>query len=233
MNLQSTNPTLFLTTTQLRTVEREVRYIPGIASAVSRIVCRSRNKSLRHKCLELFKKVSSNDKIRQEQAAGKQHVRVESTLEEPEHGGNDIKMDVSSLANAFESQLRLAMRARNELMNIKRYKKQRGATAKDEEEEYHDFDSDDESKSGEKPVQPSIANKSGSFSQSSSSYGSLALEIESATSFNDPLSQRDSLQPRRVEDSGEEESKLPVKEVLIERESYPVVNENEDDFDDW
>lgn len=238
VSLQSTNPTLLLTTTQLRTVEREVRYIPGIASAVSRIVCRSNNKILRRKSLKLFQKQVCGDKEYNEQKPVKQHVSFESsTVEEQQQcGSDDLKVGVPSLANAFESRLRLAMKIKNETMHAnKRRKKQRGSTiAKDNdaEEEYQDFDSDDENNSRMESTQSSVAdNKPVSVLPSSSSIGleNRLLETDSEVSLQSVVSP-----PRHVTDVSEE-SDLPFSEIVIGDQRVPAMNgdEYEDDFDDW
>ena len=184
MSLQSTNPVLFLTTSKLRTVERDVRYIPGIASAVSRIVCRSTNQSLRCKSLELFPKTStSNDKIHQESISEIHQVRFgSSTAEEQVHERKVSKIKMTLLANTFESRLRVAIKARNKFMSKKRCKRLKDDSVKGEE--YHDFDSDKESKNEEKSFQVSISNKSGSFSLSSSAHGQIELETASDFSFH-------------------------------------------------
>ena len=48
-SLQATNPALLLTQAQLREAEREARYMPATASAVSSILCRMSNQVLREK----------------------------------------------------------------------------------------------------------------------------------------------------------------------------------------
>ena len=224
MSLQSTNPSLFLTTSQLRTVERDVRCIPGIASAVSRIICRSRNQSLlRCKSLELFREESTgNDKIHQEPTSEIRH--------EQEHERKDSNIGtMSTLANAFESRLRLAIKGRNELMSKKRRKRQKVNTSV-KDEEYQDFDSEKESKNGEESLQVSITDEC-SFSLSSSTCGQIKMEIASGCSFHSQSLQRLPVH-QRFEKYSCEESMLPMKEIVIENHPTLSKDDDEDDFDD-
>lgn len=234
--LQSTNQDLFLTSTRLRAIEREVRYIPGIASAVSRIICRSSNQSLRRKSLKILKKIYTEDKSSEESLAEQQYVGVESTNGKHELVENTVKIDVHLLADAFQNRLRLAMQVKNDFTKkSKRCKKQKDANADDDEQEYGDFDSEDKSKDGLESVRPSIE-KSGQFSIFSSSHGQAELGMESFSSYNSSLSQRSALlSPNYVIDSDDKSVMRPVKEILIENASGfdLVMNGSEDDFDDW
>ena len=200
--------------------ERDVRYIPGIASVVSRVCCRSANPLLKQKCLNLMNKASSNDKILPKKSVAKHHVGFISAVEEQEKERDDIDLDELLLANTFESQLRLA------LTNPKGYKKQRDTIDKDDEQDYIDFDSDDESKSGTNILQSPI-NKAGPLSIFSSSHGSLPLRMQSASSS----SSRGVALPSRGVSGGV--SPPPVKEVIIKLGSDSVMmNGSEEEFDD-
>ena len=230
MSLQSTNPSLFLTTSQLRTVERDVRYIPGMASAVSRIICRSRNQSLlRCKSLKLFpEKYTGNHK----------NIHQEPTFEvrrEQEHERRNSNIGMSTLANAFEIRLRLAIKARNESTRTRRRKKQKVNTSV-KDEEYQDFDSEKESKNGEESLQEvsiSITNEC-SFSLSSSTCGQTKAEIASGCSLHSQSFQRLPVLQQRFEKYSCEESMLPMKEIVIENDPTQSTNDDdEDDFDDW
>ena len=107
VSLQSTNPDLFLTTLQLRMVERDALYVPAIASAVSRIVSKSRNRLLQSKSLSLIPK------------------------EQPcsQKANEDSKL--SALTSALESKLRLAIKARQE--SKERHKRHKSGSVADNE----------------------------------------------------------------------------------------------------
>jgi len=236
VKLQFTNQELFLTSTRLRAIEREVRYIPGIASAVSRIICRCSNQSLRRKSLKILEKLYTEDKISEESIKEQQYVGVASTNEKNELVENTIQIDVHLLADAFQTRLRLAMQVKNDFIKkSKRCKTQRNTKADDDEQEYGDFDSEDKSKDVLEPVRPSI-DKTDPFSVFSSSHGQTEIGMESFSSYNSSLSQRDALlSPNYVIDSDEKSVMHPVKEILINYRSGSdlVINGSEDDFDDW
>ncbi len=103
VSLQSTNPDLFLTTLQLRMVERDALYVPAMASAVSRIVCKSRNRLLQTKSLSLIPK----------------------ELEQ-----KDSKK--SALTIALERKLRLAIKARHDKSKERHKRHKSGSLADDE-----------------------------------------------------------------------------------------------------
>jgi hypothetical protein len=236
-SLQGTNQSLFLTSTRLRAIEREVRYIPGIASAVSRIVCRSANLRLRQKSHEIFKQVSTEENINAGSIGEQQHIEVVSTNEESQDlVGNDFKIDVRLLSNAFRTRLRLAMQVRNDLITKPKRcsKKHKDANVDDDDEqEYDDFDSEDGSKHGMEAVQPSTSGtENGPLSVFSSSHEPEELGMESVSSSNSSLSRGGVLlKPNFVIGSDNESATRPVKEILIENGS--VMKENEEDFDDW
>ena len=158
-------------------------------------------------------------------------------MEEQQQCGRDyLKVDGPSLANAFESRLRLAMKIKNETMNAnKRRKKQKGSTIaknNDAEEEYQDFDGDDENNSSIELSQSSVAgNKPGTIFLSSSPVGleNRILETDSEVSSQSVVSP-----PRHVTDVSEE-SDLPFSEIVIGDHCNLAMNrdEYEDDFDDW
>jgi hypothetical protein len=238
-SLQGTNQSLFLTSTRLRAIEREVRYIPGIASAVSRIISRSANLRLRRKSQEIFKQVSTEQNINAGSIAKQQHIEVLSTNEEPQElVGNDIKIDVRLLSNAFQTRLRLAMQVRNDLITKpKRCSKKHKDTNvddDDDEQEYDDFDSEDDSKHGMEAVQPSTSGtETGTLPVFSSSHEPEELGMESVSSSNSSLPLGGALlKPKSVIGSdGDPSATRPVKEIIID--SDIVIKENEDDFDDW
>ena len=238
-SLQGTNQSLFLTSTRLRAIEREVRYIPGIASAISRIVCRSANLRLRRKSQEIFKQISTEENNNAGSKAEQQHIEVVSTNEEPQElVGNDINIDVRLLSNAFQTRLRLAMQVRDDLITKpKRCSKKHKDTNvdDDDEQEYDDFDSDeDSSKHGMEAVQPSTSEtKTGPLSVFSSSHEPEELGMESVSSSNSSLSQGRALLKSKfvVGSDAESSATRPVKEILVD--SDLVIKENEYDFDDW
>ena len=224
-SLQSTNPALFLTTSQLRTVERDIRYIPGIASAVSRIILRSRNHLLRNKSQKLCAQdLTGNENTLQDSSSDTSGYRVE----EQEHERKDLKM--SMLTNIFESRLRLSIEARNELMNKNRRKRRRGISVEDEE--YHDFDCDKENKDYEESSQVSIPNESGSFPPlSSSTRGEIkVLEVSSFSSLSQSSKTLEEYQ--RFENPSGDASMFPTEEIVIENLPNLSANDYEDDFDD-
>lgn len=222
----------------MRAIEREVRYIPAIASAVSRIVCRSANLGLRRKSLEIFKQLSTEENNNDESIAEQQHIEVVSSNEEQQElVGNDIKIDVRLLSDAFQTRLRLAMKVRNDFITKpKSCKKQKDTNVDDDDEqEYDDFDSEDDSKHGMDAVavQPSTSEtETGPLSIFSSSHEPEELGMESVSSSNSSLSRGGVLlKPNFVIGSDNESATRPVKEILIENGS--VIKENEEDFDDW
>jgi hypothetical protein len=60
-NLQVTNPGLLLTSAQLRSVERDVRYVPLVARASANLLNRLQNQSHQNRALTLLKKIQHED----------------------------------------------------------------------------------------------------------------------------------------------------------------------------
>ena len=60
-NLQVTSPGLLLNSTQLRSVERDVRYVPLVALASANLLSRLQNQSHRSRALELLKQIRIDD----------------------------------------------------------------------------------------------------------------------------------------------------------------------------
>ena len=216
-SLQSTNSSLFLTTFQLRTVERDVRYIPGIASAISRIIFRSRNKALRSKGIKLMSKESTS--IKKANKICTSEIQRPFLKSQMAKGGsleiNDSKIEISELAAAFESRLRLAIKARNDLKSKSRNKRQKSSDIKDEE--YHDFDTvNRQSQIGEKSLQVSNSPESSSTSLSSdfSSHGKSFQQV--------------SEQPQ-TENCSSDECLFPLKEIVIK--NCPNFPKPQDDND--
>lgn len=52
--LQELNPDILLSPSQLRSIERDSRYVPGISSAISRMICQSTNSSFRSMGIDLI-----------------------------------------------------------------------------------------------------------------------------------------------------------------------------------
>jgi len=186
--------------------------------------------------LKILEKLYTEDKISEESIKEQQYVGVASTNEKNELVENTIQIDVHLLADAFQTRLRLAMQVKNDFIKkSKRCKTQRNTKADDDEQEYGDFDSEDKSKDVLEPVRPSI-DKTDPFSVFSSSHGQTEIGMESFSSYNSSLSQRDALlSPNYVIDSDEKSVMHPVKEILINYRSGSdlVINGSEDDFDDW
>jgi hypothetical protein len=86
--LQKTNPTLLLTTQQLKTTVRDTRYIPSVAAALAGIGCKSKNKKFQSILLEASTKWEEEGAT----AAGK---------------GSQLALRVDSLGPALERRLRL------------------------------------------------------------------------------------------------------------------------------
>jgi hypothetical protein len=166
-------------------------------------------------------------------------IRQEPTFEvrrEQEYERKDSKViAMSSLANAFESRLRLAIKIRNESMRTRRRKRQKVKTSV-KDEEYQDFDSEKESKNGEESLQEgsvSISNEC-SFSLSSSTYGQTKAERASGRSLHSQSLQRLPVLQQRFEKYSCEEYILPMKEIVIENGPTQSTNDDdEDNFDDW
>ena len=209
VSLQSTSRGLFLTPSQLRKAERDVRYIPAIASAASRIVCRSRNQLLRRKCLALLPNEST----------GKRRSLPEVTSD-VENEDDNTNLEIPALADALESQLRLAIKAREKLTNKKRRKVAKGNSRKRTDEEFHDIDSDDVE---EESLQGSNSDKPREESK---------LESTSSLSFNSQSSQELSAR-QQVEEPSCEASALPITEIAIGNGPIQSTNEDEDAFDDF
>lgn len=221
MSLQSTNPGLFLTTPQLRAAERDVRYIPAIASAVSRVVCRSNNKKLRNKSLELFQAIVARD----EKRVGLELVSIAE--QPPQARGDDSNDSVFSLAEALECQLRLAIKIKGEMNNTK--KKQKRLAEKDgvgEGEEYREFDSDDETKIEAQSSQSSLGNHAHlSLSQSTSLY-----DVE-ADSENSSIGSASSWS--RQDEGSDGYGETPCQRGGPRKPSQSSGENDEDIFDDW
>lgn len=137
MSLQSRNNGLFLSTSQLRAVERDVRYIPAIASAASRIICRSSNPCLHNKCVALIPKESPRP-----------NRFLEESLSDTEEEDEQPKLEISELSNALEDRLRLAIKVRNETMSRKRSRRENDKSSKAADEDFRDFDSEQEEEEG-------------------------------------------------------------------------------------
>jgi hypothetical protein len=150
-----------------------------------------------------------------------------STPTKQEHEGKDSQ--VSLLADAFESRLRLAIKTRNESMNKRRRKKQSCSSQKDEE--FHDFYSDKENQNGDESFQVQITNDSGSNSLSSSSFGQRKLEIGSSFSFYSQSSRLFSIHQHLGRDS-HEEAMPPMTEIVIDNRPTHPTNEEEQSFYD-
>lgn len=215
MSLQSRNNGLFLSTSQLRAVERDVRYIPAIASAASRIICRSRNPCLRNKCVALIPKESPRpDRL------------LEESLSDIEEEDEEPKLEISELSNALEDRLRLAIKVRNESMSRKRSRRENNKSSNDAAEDFQDFDSEQEEDEAsrclvsEKSCSPSLP-----LSQEES-----RIESVSTLSFGSKSSRRSCDQ--RFSESPYQPSKFPPTEiVLVHRPTQST--QDEDAFDDF
>ena len=155
-----TNPVLFPTKSLLRTIERDVRYIPEIASAISRIICRSRNESLRYKSIGFFaNNTATDDDDNIEQQVRSEMYRSKSKswrAKDQEHMRTVTTNGMSTFEGAFQSRLRLAIKERNESMIKKRNKRLKTKIV--EYEGYHDFNSNMKRMNGDKSQQLSILN---------------------------------------------------------------------------
>lgn len=155
-SLQVTNPDLLLSPSQLRSIERDVRYIPAISSAVSRIVLRSNNQSFRSKVLALAQvPVDGIGKGSSEVIASHRDDCIKDRSEDSDR--ND-KVDEGDLSRAFEQRLRLSIQI-EENAKIKHFKKPR--KNQDKEQDYGDVTAerfrDDRSKSAAQSVASSAS----------------------------------------------------------------------------
>eukprot|EP00536_Pseudo-nitzschia_multiseries_P003061 jgi/Psemu1/63970/estExt_Genemark1.C_430077 len=244
-SLQSTNPSLLLTTAQLRAVERDVRYIPGIAATVSRIVCLSHNPLLRRKSLAVLRATTKQVRGEHEPACTEpfsDSQRGSRASDEQSPFGTDASIpEASVLADALERRLRLAMKAKNEAATAnKRCKKRSGVDDGDKpEERYRDFDSDEESRDTTKP---SRTGKPGSISLSPSSStepGKRLLESDSDSELSllsVPSSPRHGMDGNGKGNRKGKGSDLPFREIVVgNRCNLEAGNRNEieAEFDDW
>lgn len=226
MKLKTTNPELFLTSTHLRAIERDVRYVPGVASAISRIVCRSANNSLKQKCLEVFQNVCVGDSNTTGKSKPGDNTQSDKIHESSKHNAS---IDVRLLADAFQARIRIAMHVRNNLPNSKRRKKQKDITVNNEEE-YGDFDSWDGSKDSSETSRQSIDTNHQDL---------VRLEMGSAASYDQSFTRCDASSSICEVYSNRKSITRPLQEILIKDEtggSDNVTKEIEtlgDDFDDW
>jgi len=173
----------------------------------------------------LFQKASAaNENYHRDSASEKSQTRFKlpaADEQEDEEERNHTKIGLSLLTSAFESRLRLALNARGKSTRTKRFKKQGGNTVK--EEEYHDVDSDDASKSRVESFQVSNADENRSISLSPPK----REENESVISFHSQSLEGVQVKPQLCKDLGEA-ARPPLKEVFIGNRP----DENED-LDDW
>ena len=193
-SLQKTNPGLFLTTSQLRTAERDALYVPALASAVSRIVCNSRNPLLRSKSLSLIPKDLTS--------LGLQEPFSQTADENVE---KDKDLEIPALTSALESCLRLALQARKESANRKRHKRRKGGSV-EEVEEFDDIDSGNKSEN-------ESSDDTGSHSRSSDHEEVLLSSSTSSKSLN-LIQEHSSCQ--EIDASSHMESQFPPREIFVE-----------------
>ena len=196
--------------------ERDVRYVPAMVSAASRIICRSRKRLLRTKCLEFFPKEStgSGDMIQESASVG--------PVEEEQKTTN---LQVPKLAKALEIRLRLAIKVRDGIMDRKRCKREKYSVSNAVDDEFQDFDSD---KVEEETFKVSISDKSESLSPSEAN-----LESTSTLSFNSQSSKGLDACQGQFGDYSCETPVLPMKEINIANRPTQSTSEDEDTFDDW
>ena len=214
MSLQSTNKGLFLSTSQLRSAERNSRYIPALASAASRIICRSRNPSLRKKCVAFISKESTRlDGLLQESV---------SDVEEEVEG---TTLEIAELSDALEDRLRLAIKVRDESMSRKRSRKAKDNIA---DEDFREFDSEKEEDGSSQCL---ISHKSNSSSPALSHEESI-VESASSLSFGSKSSER-LLFAKQFEESPCKAPLFPPTEIMIKTSVTPSTKDDEDSFDDF
>ncbi len=206
VSLQKTNPGLFLTTSQLRTAERDALYVPALASAVSRIVCNSRNPLLRSKSMALIPKDLTS--------TGLQQPFSETTEENGEEGTG---LEIPALASALESRLRLALRTRYETAERKRRKRHKGRSV-EEVEEFDDIDSD--KKSGEDSFHEIGSNPR------SSDHVEVLLSSSNSTKSLNLLQEHSACQ--EFDESISDEPQFPPREIFVEHRA----SDDEESFED-
>jgi hypothetical protein len=158
-SLQTTSPGLLLTPAQLRTAEREVRYMPAMASAVSGIICRMADTNLQQKLIGTIHGWKC-------EAQGK--ALAESRDSQP------MSLDKALIVAVIEQRLKDSVRKKQQSMQQSMQqskRKRRKQKVSDEEQEYSDLDRSDneneDEKSSESPSEhPSPIKRVTSDSQS-------------------------------------------------------------------
>lgn len=109
-SLQRLNPTLLLTSNELRSIERDTLYLPAIGSALASIVCKSRDTERKRENLGIIRSWNNVDK-------------ADAGLESDEESGDDSEdsqVEEAQVASSLEARFRLLMQN----------KKQKGARKK-------------------------------------------------------------------------------------------------------
>jgi hypothetical protein len=123
-SLQTTSPGLLLTPAQLHTAEREVRYMPATAVAVSRVLANMSDLSLQEK---LFKTISRWQKV--------DDTRV-GAFSAPQQ----VPVDEVSIAALIEERLRQSVLSKQQALLKLKSKTRTKQKAQNEENEYSDMD---------------------------------------------------------------------------------------------
>jgi hypothetical protein len=129
-SLQATNPAILLSPIQLRSVERDIHYIPAIASAVSRIVCSSQNPTLRRRSQSIldassFRRRSVGTHTWKQSQHEVSHAVVSATLQAGTE--SEVNFQTMTLASAFEERLKLAIEATTRAAATQRSKRRKKA----------------------------------------------------------------------------------------------------------
>jgi hypothetical protein len=98
-SIQRTNPSLFLSTQQLRDTERNVRHVPAVASALSSIVSSSRNPTFQSSMKRL---VSSWNK--------KNGGRSDAENNDPSRQNDNEKLNMEQMTSMLEQRIRLSLK---------------------------------------------------------------------------------------------------------------------------
>ena len=129
---QGSNPSLLLTPAQLRVAEREIRYMPAVACAVSRILGRMSNKALKERLLDTIGRWKNNgERCPGEEKEGRYAQKPQSK-----------SLDATSITIAIEQRLKKCVLDKQQSTLTRKTRRQKKVD--NQEKEYSDLDRSDE-----------------------------------------------------------------------------------------
>ena len=105
-SLQQTNPNILLSPSQLRSIERDSRYVPAVASAIARMLCQSTNASFRSKAIGLVRSTRTA-----KPKAKKSNSQIISACDDESEQTPEsiLTYEEEDLSRIFEERLRLTI----------------------------------------------------------------------------------------------------------------------------